>query len=114
MQFGCFSTPIDDVPYESDYRSEYQQLRDIPEVVFATGGFCYEGISSSSRKKILKCKNGDLLYYSKNVFWKEGCSMAPVPEGGFRRYPVDYTIRLSLTQARRHLTGTPPKIRLVI
>lgn len=115
MQFGCFSIP-EEIPYERDYRSEYQKLRDIPEVVFATGGHCYRGVASTSTNnmKIIRCKNRDVIYYAKNVFWKEGCSMEPVPEGGFRRYPVDYTIRLSLTEARRHLTGTLPKIRIIL
>lgn len=113
MQFGCFSIPKD-ITYENDYRSEYQRLRDIPEVAFATGGRCYKGIPDGVLTTLLKTADGGIIRYAANIFWAKGTGMEPVPEGGFRRYPVDYKYRLSLTEAKHKITGEQQKVRLVI
>lgn len=115
MQLGCFSTP-NDIPYDADYRSEYQQLRKDPAAVFVTGGCLYKGIPNVSKQYTtpIRTHDGNVLYYAKNIFWIAGYSMEPVPEGGFRRYPVDYTIRKSLTDARHAIAGTRPKVALIL
>jgi len=115
MQIGCFSI-LQEITYERDYRSEYEQLRKDPAAVFVTGGCLYKGIPCVSKQhtKQIRTHDGDVLYYAKNIFWKTGYSMEPVPEGGFRRYPVDYTIRLSVTEAKNRIFGSRPTVALMI
>lgn len=53
-----------------------------------------------------------LIYYAANVFWIEGTVM--VPSDGFRRYPVDFTHRISVSAAKHRIAGTQPDVALKI